>query len=131
MATGGKYCVLSLDGGGTWALIQAKALLNVYGDIPGRQLLAKFDLVAANSAGSIVAAALAANMSPSAILGKFLDPEWREKIFVELPWYQKLTRILGIGPRFSSEGKLRGLSEALQPISHLFLTDLPKEIAKG
>ncbi len=53
------YRILSLDGGGSWSLIQIRALQEIYGDnIKGRDLLAKFDLVAANSAGSIVAATL-------------------------------------------------------------------------
>ena len=96
------FRILSLDGGGRWALIQAKALLDIYGDVSGRVVLAKFDLVAANSGGSIVAAALAANFKPSDIVAYFMDEGWRRKIFVDLPWYQKIPRILGLGPRFST-----------------------------
>jgi len=40
--------ILSLDGGGSWALIQAKVLHNMYGDITGHELLRKFDMAIAN-----------------------------------------------------------------------------------
>ena len=51
--------ILSLDGGGTWALIQARALEKIYGESTrGHEVLRKFDYVVANSGGSIVAGAL-------------------------------------------------------------------------
>ena len=54
-----KYRILSLDGGGSWALIEVKALMQLFDpDMPGRQVLSRFDLVAANSGGSIVLACL-------------------------------------------------------------------------
>jgi len=129
MATEDLFRILSLDGGGCWALIQAKALLDIYGDIPGNRLLANFDLVAANSGGSIVAAALAANLTSSDIVARFMDERWRRKIFVDLPWFQKIPRILGLGPRFSTSAKLQGLREALGPIADIKLQDLPGAIA--
>ena len=50
-----SYRILSLDGGGTWALIQVKTLISLYGgDTPGQTILQDFDLIAANSGGSIV-----------------------------------------------------------------------------
>jgi hypothetical protein len=50
-----RYRILSLDGGGSWALIQVKALIELFGpDKPGREILQDFDLVAANSGGSIL-----------------------------------------------------------------------------
>lgn len=56
------YKILALDGGGSWSMIQAMALADMYGDeICGHDLLAKFDLVAANSGGALVAAALIEN----------------------------------------------------------------------
>jgi len=90
MPTDRVFRILSLDGGGCWALIQAKALLDIYGDVSGRVLLTNFDLVAANSGGSIVAAALAADFKPSDIVARFMDEGWRRRIFVDLHWYQKI-----------------------------------------
>ena len=45
------YRILSLDGGGAWAVIQAMALIDLYGSDKkcGHEVLGDFDLVAANS----------------------------------------------------------------------------------
>ena len=44
------YRILSLDGGGTWSLIQVKALIALYSkDTSGHAVLRAFDLVAADS----------------------------------------------------------------------------------
>src|SRR5437899_3135198 len=124
-----NYSILSLDGGGCWALIQARALFDIYGDIPGRELLAHFDLVAANSGGSIVAGSLAANMKTSEIVERFLTESWRRKMFVDLPWYRRIPRsLLDLGPRFSTEAKLDGLRETFGPTADVLLPELPKEI---
>ena len=108
------YRILSLDGGGTWALIQAKVLMDMYGaDTEGERILANFDLVAANSGGGIVAAGLIANLSPAKILNLFFDEHCRNSLFQELPLYKRLLRIIGMGPQFSTAGKLHGLSQVL------------------
>lgn len=45
-----SYSILSLDGGGSWALIQVKILQQRYGmDAGGHEILRKYDLVIANS----------------------------------------------------------------------------------
>ena len=65
-----SYRILSLDGGGTWALIQIKALMALYGkSASGRSVLQEFDLVAANSGGSIVLGGLVEGRP----LGELLD----------------------------------------------------------
>ncbi|NNM69479.1 MAG: patatin [Gallionella sp.] len=108
------YRILSLDGGGTWALIQSKVLMDMYGaDTEGEKILANFDLVAANSSGGIVAAGLIANLSPAKILQLFLDAHYRKSLFQELPLYKRLLRVIGMGPQFSTVGKLHGLSQVL------------------
>ncbi|HMN13979.1 MAG TPA: hypothetical protein PKD55_16815 [Bellilinea sp.] len=61
-----NYRILSLDGGGTWALIQVKALMKLFGeDARGRDVLRKFDLAepatvlpSCGDSGSAVAVAL-------------------------------------------------------------------------
>jgi hypothetical protein len=59
-----RYRILSLDGGGSWALIQVKALIELFGlDTPGREVLQNFNLVAANSGGSIVLGCLVEDMN--------------------------------------------------------------------
>ena len=58
------FRILSLDGGGSWALIQVKALIDLYSrtgdgkDVTGHDILRKFDLIAANSGGALTLAGL-------------------------------------------------------------------------
>lgn len=78
------YRILSLDGGGSWALIEAAALGDIYGlDTPGHKILSRFNLAIANSGGSLVLAGLVLNMSPAAILDIFFKEEVRQGIFVK------------------------------------------------
>jgi patatin-like phospholipase/acyl hydrolase len=54
-----SYRILSLDGGGAWAIIEARALIGLYGiDTAGHDVLRRFHLVAENSGGSLVLAGL-------------------------------------------------------------------------
>ena len=77
------YRILSLDGGGTWALIQVKALMQLYGaETTGHEVLKDFDLVAANSGGSIVLGALLENMALTKVLQLFEDEAIRRTIFL-------------------------------------------------
>jgi len=125
-----KYKILSLDGGGSWALVQAMTLKRIFGDIPGREILAKFDLVIANSGGSIVAAGLAENYKPSELEALFLNEATRKSIFSNLGFTQKsfithVTRLFGIGPKYSSEAKYHGLKKVLPELSKIPLTQVP------
>jgi Patatin-like phospholipase len=76
------FRVLSLDGGGAWSLIQVRALTELYGQAAnGHQVLANFDLVAANSGGSLVLAGLVEDLPLAGILQYFLDEQRRRSIF--------------------------------------------------
>lgn len=99
--------ILSLDGGGSWALIQAVALADIYGlDTKGRDILNYFNLAIANSGGSIVLAGLVMNMSPREIFNLFDEESKRKGIFVDnlinVPDFRK----------YSTEDKLEGLQKA-------------------
>jgi patatin-like phospholipase/acyl hydrolase len=99
--------ILSLDGGGSWALIQAIALADIYGlDTEGKKILNRFDLAIANSGGSIVLAGLVMNMSPREIFDLFDEKSKRHGIFVDnlinVPDFRK----------YSNEDKLKGLKKA-------------------
>lgn len=60
------YRILSLDGGGSWALIK------LYGAAAtGHQVLRDFDLVAATSGGSLVLGGLVENLSLNELLSVF------------------------------------------------------------
>jgi len=113
------YRILSLDGGGAWAVLQVMALADMYGpETPGRQLLKQFDMVAATSGGAIVLMGLVENRTLGEIERIFSDKRERKKIFRRLPWWRRwlrlgvLLRIFDLGSRYSSVGKLKGL-EAL------------------
>jgi predicted acylesterase/phospholipase RssA len=120
-----KYRILALDGGGTFCLIQAKALANLYPGQSGHEVLSHFDMVAGCSGGSIVAAALVDGKSPAEILDLFLDRGNRMQLFSPLPVQDKLihlgTRLLSslgllkapFGPRFSTRQKLDFLHRIL------------------
>ena len=103
--------ILTLDGGGSWALIQVRALINLYSrDTRGHDILSKFDLVAATSGGALVLAGLARNFTLGRIEELFLDKKQRKTIFDELP-LGDLKKALGFGVRYSTKGKRKGLRQ--------------------
>lgn len=119
------YKILSLDGGGSWALIQARVLTDIYGDIRGHELLRQFDMAIANSGGSLVLAALCNDMKISEIISVFKDKNQRMQVFSRLSFWEKLkwqniaslTNVLG--PKYSTERKLKGLINVLKSKDHL------------
>jgi len=110
-----SYRILSLDGGGTWALIELKALIAIYGEnTAGRTVLADFDLVAANSGGSIVLGGLVEDLTLGQIAGLFQNQSLRESIFSPTHSFgdKVLEGLLHLGPKYSAENKLPALENA-------------------
>ena len=107
------YRILSLDGGGTWAMLQAMALGDIYGAAtPGHAILQDFDMAVANSGGSIVLAALMLDMTPDQMVGLFLNDA--PQIFQPSGIVNLALSALGLPvPRFSTNGKLQGLKATL------------------
>jgi len=128
-----SYKILSLDGGGSWALIQARILQDIYGDIQGHELLRKFDLVIANSGGSLVLACLCNNMRLSEIISVFKTESKRKKIFVRLKANEhsllslarSIFKSLTIGPKYSAAKKRSGLVDVLSEYDHHTKIGLP------
>jgi len=119
-----KYRILSLYGGGTWALLQAKALGEFHGlNTSGKEILKCYDFVAANSGGSLVLAALLENMSPRAILQFFCNECERRKIFCE-KWYSSVTRSVDNGPRYSASAKLTGIKSVFPTMGNKNLSEI-------
>ncbi len=120
------YRILSLDGGGPWSLIQAKALGNLFPGRTGREILQAFNLVAGNSGGSIVTAALACDFTPDQIFDLF-NSEANRRRFFEETWYAFFTRAIKLGPRYRTSKKLDGLRAILNRNGALEqpLVDLP------
>ena len=126
------FRILSLDGGGTFALIQAKVLDDLFPGEDGHQVLSHFDLVSACSGGAIVAAALIEGYAPREIFGLFDNPVNRHELFGRLPWYRSLLQLLTgvlspsspVGKRFSTDGKLAFLHRILPGMGSTSLQDL-------
>jgi uncharacterized protein len=107
------YNILALDGGGSWAILQAQALAQLYGyDTPGQSILARFTLAAANSGGSIILAGLALNFTPRDLITNLNQLQLRQNIFVPNP---NLTTFLGLGlEKYQAAAKLQGLINIMQ-----------------
>lgn len=117
-----QFRVLSLDGGGSWALIEVMALMKLHGDsATGHEVLRQYDLVAATSGGSIVLGGLVEDMSLAELLAFFLSEERRRSIFVGKPH-------LPDTPKYRTEAKLEGLKEAFPLRGGLLLKDAAAEI---
>jgi hypothetical protein len=109
------FRVLTLDGGGAWALIEVRALMKLYGDnATGHEILKNFDLVAANSGGAIVAAGLVEDLALSEIAEYFLNEDNRRSIFS--PSKKPLDAVfgpLGLAPKYSASAKLTALQKLI------------------
>ena len=107
--------ILSLDGGGTWALIQARTLGKIYGDnTSGSAILGHFDWAFANSGGSIVLAGLMIGKTPAEIVGQFGNEQLRRRMFTRKSWLNPLNwaaHILDFGPRYKTKPKYEVLHE--------------------
>ena len=132
----GKTKVLSLDGGGSWVSIEARALGEIYGhDTPGEQIICQFDYVIGNSGGAIVLAALCCGYTPGEIAGFYGDPltirrMYSPKLFSRAPFVRRFL------PRYSSAQKAKALSAILdakrpgKPGSTIAISDWPAKLGK-
>ena len=138
-----SYRILSLDGGGVWALIEVKALIDLYTpETKGHDVLKEFDLVAANSAGSIVLGALAANLTLGQILRLFEDEATLRDIFslgcladvflhdsagvvAALVPEDSSLNLTGIAPKYSTKHKLAALQRVLHSPDGVPIGDEP------
>jgi uncharacterized protein len=110
------FRILSLDGGGAWALIQVRTLIDLYGgETRGNEILAEYDLAAANSGGSLVLAGLVENLKLSDLLLLFMDEGKRRSIFSPTRdiGNDALRSLAGIGPKYSAEAKLPAIERLL------------------
>ncbi|WP_298497676.1 patatin-like phospholipase family protein [uncultured Algibacter sp.] len=126
------YNILSLDGGGSWAIIQLLTLKDRYGNVSGHEILQKYDLVIANSGGSIVLAALAENWTIDKALTLFKDKDIRESIFSENTFkdrffpvdYLRLLK-LPFGPKYSSKQKKDSFETLFKEVNKRQMSELP------
>jgi hypothetical protein len=121
------YRILSLDGGGAWALIEVNALITLYDAATnGHQVLADFDLVAANSGGSLVLGGLVEDLKLGDLLGYFEDEAKRKAIFSPTSSIgdRVLSDLIGIGPKYSAEAKLPALERLLPKTGNTSMTSV-------
>ncbi len=122
--------LLSLDGGGSWALIQILTLREKYGNKNGHAILRDFDMVIANSGGSIVLAGLVANWTLDECLTLFDKEETRRSIFSKNKWRKKyfptgITNLFNFGPKYSTTQKYAAFQKLFKSIVKLELKDVP------
>jgi uncharacterized protein len=111
-----EFRILSLDGGGAWALIEVRTLIKLYSkSTTGHEVLKDFDLVAANSGGSLVLAGLVENLTLEEILQYFMDENKRRSIFspTKDPGNDLLRGLLHVGPKYSASAKLPAIERLL------------------
>jgi hypothetical protein len=110
------YRILSMDGGGSWALIHARTLIELYSaNTTGHEVLADFDLVVGNSGGSMMLAGLVEDLTLKEVLAYFEDEKMRRMLFSPTKtWYNRLSNtLIGLGPKYSTENKLAALKSHL------------------
>jgi hypothetical protein len=120
------YRILSMDGGGSWALIEVEALIKLFGgDKTGHEVLGEFDMVAANSGGSLVLAGLVENLKLTDLRSYFLDEAKRRSIFSRTSSVgdRVLHELTGLGPKYDAEGKLPALERQLPRTGNTLLPD--------
>lgn len=103
--------ILSLDGGGTWAIIQVEALIDLYGrDARGHAILSHFDLAVATSGGALVLGGLAANLDLATLHALFMDAPQIAGLFGKKrgAWWRTK---LGISPRYTTTSKRAALAQ--------------------
>ena len=106
--------ILSLDGGGSFAAVEAKALGKLFGmNRPGDEIIAQFDVVAATSGGSVVAAALCCGFTPGEIAALYRDPDSVRRLFSPR-WVAPVPGLRSILPRHSAERKRASLGAVLE-----------------
>jgi uncharacterized protein len=118
-----RYRILTLDGGGAWALIEVMALIDLYGaDTTGHEVLRDFDMVAANSGGGIVLGGLVEDLSLQTMLDFFLSQDKRQSIFV-----RKSLHLPGM-EKYITAGKLTGLRAAFPKRCDVPLNEVAQDI---
>lgn len=140
-----EFRILSLDGGGSWALIQVRALTEIYTRvfdkpatrITGHEVLRRFDFIAANSGGTLTLAGLIKNWSLAELLDLFQKEEKRRAVFAKANIFDRLgdhiARLLGagIGPKYSTKKKRKALEDILGDDGKRDLAALPAYVGRN
>ncbi len=130
------FKILSLDGGGSWALIQIRALMDLYGEnATGHQVLSRFDLACANSGGTLTLAGLILDWPLSKALDVLRDPAQRKSIFVRSSFFKDpvshISNAFGFGSKYDTGAKYDGLRKLLGPTGDVAVTQLDPKLPQG
>jgi patatin-like phospholipase len=128
------YRILSMDGGGSWALIEIRALIELYGNAAtGHDVLKDFDLVVGNSGGAMVMGGLLENLPLKVLLGYYETESMRRTLFSPTSkWYDRLlSGLIGIGPKYSTENKFAAIKQLLPNTGGLHLDQAAKGRGRG
>lgn len=131
------HTILSLDGGGSWSLIQLRTLRERFGgQTTGHEVLKHFDFVISNSGGSIVLAALAEGWTLDKALDLFNVEENRRIIFHQNSFWNQffpanLTRKwLNFGPKYNTAQKRKAFSALFPEIDKRTIGEVPAFVGK-
>ncbi len=128
------YRILSMDGGGSWALIEIRALIELYGETTaGHRVLQDFDMVVGNSGGAMIIGGLLEDLPLKTLLGYYEDEAMRRRLFSPTAkWYDRLlSGIFGIGPKYSTEDKFVAIKQLLPTAGGLSLQQAAKGRGRG
>ncbi len=130
------YKILSLDGGGSWAILQLLTLKYKYGNVEGHIILRKFDMIISNSGGSIILAALAENWTIDKALTLFEKKEVREQVFYKNTFKDRFFPIdyirlfTNFGPKYSAPKKGEAFRKLFPELDKRQMEELPAFIGK-
>jgi uncharacterized protein len=131
------YPILSLDGGGSWAVLQVMALQEIYGaDARGHDILSEFKLVAANSGGSLTLGGLIENKTLIELRSDFfLSLAERQSVFVPAGFFDDpeaaALRLVGIGAKYRADAKLEGLRRLFARYGDVKLSQLREKTGRA
>jgi patatin-like phospholipase len=117
-----SFRILSLDGGGSWSLLQVMTLIDLYRSggalLTGHDVLRDFDLVVASGSGSLVLGGLVKDLPLTEIRRVFEDEALCRSIFAPrqarpTAGARLLRHLTGIGPLYSARAKLDALRRLL------------------
>lgn len=132
-----KYKILSLDGGGSWAILEAMALNDTYKNSSVgnkcKDILAQFNLVVANSGGSLVLAAMLCRDDMDDVVNLFKEKATRDKVFSALKFGEKslvsvVAGMMKIGPKYKTTRKIDGLRNVLGALADTRLENIPEKM---
>lgn len=130
-----KLKILSLDGGGSWVLLQSMALREIYKDTSiGTKcgdILNHFDVIVANSGGAMMLAAMIENYDKDIdeVTKLFLNESIRRSMFNKITWRENnlieyIASTMKFGSKYKADKKITGIENVLKETGKVKLHEL-------